>query len=625
MAFILDGLETESYDRTYRDADLIRRIVTYFAPHARAMMVVAVMLALASLFNALAPIVISRAIDTVAEREGLSHIVLMGAIVLLVGMLAWLFNFVRQRVAARVTGDVVLNVRTDVFSRAVSHDMSFFDETPVGKIVSRVTSDTQDFSNTVVLTLDLLSQILLVGMLTAYLFTVNWWLTVVLLVMAPLAAWIALSFRKLARRVTLDAKRATATINAHMQESIGGIAVAKAFRQEGRLYDDFSGANALAYRVGFRRGAVLNLIFPVVGIAAGVGTGIIVFLGGFGVTTAPTLSVPFAAAISGLRQMSPGEWYLFLQAVGFFWWPVLGIASFFSQFQDGLSAAERVFALMDAESTVQQNPQTAPVQELNGKITFDHVRFAYSSKEIVLPDLSIEFPAGSTVALVGHTGAGKTSIVRLVTRSYEFQDGSILVDGRDIRALDLDSYRRRIGVVPQTPFLFSGTVEENIRYGRPDATAEQLRYAASHVGSGDWLADLPNGLSSEVGERGNSISLGQRQLVALARVLLQDPAVFILDEATASVDPVTEAQIQEGLDSVMAGRTAIVIAHRLSTVRRADRIIVLEQGRIIEEGTHDGLLDAGGHYADLYNTYFRHQSIEYIEGAFADGAEAPAG
>lgn len=616
MAFILDGLETESYDRAYRDRDLIRRIVSYFAPHARAMAVVAVMLALTSLFDALAPIVISRAIDTVAERSGLNHIVLMSSIVLLVGLLAWVFNFVRQRVAARVTGDVVLKVRTDAFKHAVSHDMSFFDETPVGKIVSRITSDTQDFSNTVVLTLDLLSQILLVGVLTAYLFTVNWWLTVVLLVMAPLAAWIALSFRKLARRVTLDAKRATATINAHMQESIGGIAVAKAFRQERRLYGDFVRANALAYRVGFRRGAVLNLIFPVVGIAAGVGTGIILFLGGFGVTTAPPLDAgPFVSAVSGLRQMSPGEWYLFLQAVGFFWWPVLGIASFFSQFQDGLSAAERVFALMDAESTVQQSPQVAPVEELDGKITFDHVRFAYSSKEIVLPDLSIDFPAGSTIALVGHTGAGKTSIVRLITRSYEFQDGSILVDGHDIRDLDLDSYRRRIGVVPQTPFLFSGTVEENIRYGRPDATPEQVRYAASHVGSGDWLDDLPNGLASEVGERGSSISLGQRQLVALARVLLQDPAVFILDEATASVDPVTEAQIQEGLDTVMSGRTAVVIAHRLSTVRRADRIVVLEHGRIIEEGTHDGLLTAGGHYADLYNTYFRHQSIEYIEGA----------
>jgi ATP-binding cassette, subfamily B, bacterial len=219
---------------------------------------------------------------------------------------------------------------------------------------------------------------------------------------------------------------------------------------------------------------------------------------------------------------------------------------------------------------------------------------------------------GETVALVGHTGAGKSSIARLITRFYEFQSGTILVDGTDIRSLDLRAYRRQIGLVPQSPFLFTGTVRDNIRYALPDAPEERVVWAASHVGRGDWLEDLPNGLDTEVGERGSAISLGQRQLVALARVLLKDPAIFILDEATASVDPFTEAQIQEGLDSVMDGRTAIVIAHRLSTVRSADRIIVLDGGRIVEDGTHQALLDSGGQYANLYNTYFRHQSLDYV-------------
>jgi ATP-binding cassette, subfamily B, bacterial len=206
-------------------------------------------------------------------------------------------------------------------------------------------------------------------------------------------------------------------------------------------------------------------------------------------------------------------------------------------------------------------------------------------------------------------------VARLITRFYEFQDGEILVDHRDIRSLDLASYRRQIGLVPQTPFLFTGTVRDNIRYALPEATDEQVRWAASHVGRGDWLDDLPDGLDTDVGERGGAISMGQRQLVALARVLLKDPAIFILDEATASVDPFTEAQIQEGLDTVMEERTAVVIAHRLSTVKSADRIIVLDRGRIIEDGSHDQLLAASGHYAELYNTYFRHQSLEYIEGS----------
>ncbi len=348
--------------------------------------------------------------------------------------------------------------------------------------------------------------------------------------------------------------------------------------------------------MGLQRGLTLNTIFPLMGMASGAGVAVLVYAGG----------------LATRGSISPGDYHLFMQAVGFFWWPMMSISSFWSQFQDGLSAAERVFALVDAEPRVVQAGQES-VDQLSGRVEFRDLTFAYNADDLVLPHFTLEISPGETVALVGHTGAGKSSVARLISRFYEFQDGELLVDGRDIRRLDLQDYRQHIGIVPQEPFLFSGTVSDNIGYARPQADEEQVYQAARRVSDGDWLADLPDGLETDVGERGANLSMGQRQLVALARVLLKNPTIFILDEATASVDPFTEMQIQEGLEAIMRDRTAVVIAHRLSTVKHADRILVMDRGRVVEEGTHDQLMTQSGHYARLYDTYFRHQSIDYIE------------
>ncbi len=618
MGFLMDGLDAEGYDRRYSDGDLVWRILGYFQRRAGSMLLASGAIVAGTLLDVSLPVMISRGIDQLQQGASGAELLPYAVLIILAASVSWGFSAIRQRAATRAVGDVVLAMREDAFDAVMRRDMSFYDQFASGKIVSRVTSDTATFSQVMVLTIDLIGRLLLVLVLLGYLFSISVPLALILTFLAPVIIAAALAFRALARRSITLSRRMNATVSAHVQETVSGIGVAKTFRQEQTIYDEFLDVNRQSQQINLRTRYVFSAIFPVLSIVAGAGTAALVYAGG---------------ALLRDGALSAGDWFLFIQGLGLFWFPLTSIASFWSQFQLGLAAGERVFALIDAEPRVVQRDSVRPAQ-LQGEIRFEGVDFSYTadapvdpggadetvgdgardeSAGWVLRNFSLHIHPGETLALVGHTGSGKSSIARLIARFYEFQGGRITIDGVDIRALDLAAYRSRLGVVTQTPFLFDGTVMENIRYGRPEADDAEVLAAARHVGGGDWIASLPDGLNSPAGERGAALSMGQRQLVALARVLLQNPAIIILDEATASVDPLTETLIQEGLDTVLEGRTAIVIAHRLSTVRHADRIIVLRKGEILESGNHDGLLARGGHYAELYNTYFRHQSLEYIE------------
>lgn len=610
MGWFMDGLDAEDYDRKYGDRELIDRILDYFRPEAWGMVLTSAMIVLNSIASMLTPVVAAWGLDRItADTFDTRTRWIWFALILGTGVLGWVFNFVRSWQSAKVVGNVVLKLREDAFAAIMQRDLSFFDKNPSGKIVSRVTSDSDEFANVVTLSLSLVSQILMIVIIIVILYMRNVMLASIAMAIAPVVVVIALGFRRIARETTRKNQRSTAQVNSSVQEAMNGIAIAKTFRQEGTLYAEFRPVLDQAYKVGLRQGLVFSGIFPVMFLFVGMGTVLLVYLGGIGV-------------VDG--DISAGDWFLFMQSIGIFWGPLTSIASFWSQFQQGLSASERVFALIDTEPEVVQTANDDPGR-LRGEIEFRKLDFTYEGGHSVLHQFDLTIPAGQTMAIVGHTGAGKSTIGKLITRFYEFQGGDLLIDGKNIRSFDLPKYRSQLGIVPQSPFLFSGTVADNIRYPRQDATDAEVEQAARMVAGGDWVDSLQDGLLTDVGEYGRGLSMGQRQLVALARVLIQEPAIVILDEATASVDPLTEAQIQEGLDLVLKDRTSIVIAHRLSTIEHADRIIVLDHGRVVEEGTHQQLLAAGGQYCDVYNTYFRHQSPDYVPGAgFVEVAEPVA-
>lgn len=490
---------------------------------------------------------------------------------------------------------IIYSLRKKLFAHLQELSLSYYAVTPVGWIMSRVNSDTYKIGDIVTWgVID--SAYAVVSIITSMYFMVKINLSMALIVLAilPGLIWISWQFRKRILAEYRNVRRLNSRITGTFSESISGIRVIKSFHQERKSTNSFLDLSGSYYRSAWHA-AVLNALFlPSIQILVSFVLAAVIYYSGINISKG-------ILTIGGVQA--------FINYIFSILWPVQDLARVYGELQQSVSAAERVFSLEDAVPEVVDREKTVPVDSIKGNIVFDHVSFFYSdgNGENVLSDFSLQVDPGETVALVGATGGGKTTIVNLLCRFYEPQSGTILVDGVDYREFAQKEYQSHIGIVLQTPHLFSGTVMENIRYGKLDATDEEVIAAAKITGAYEFISALPNQFDEQVGESGNRLSVGQKQLISLARAVLKQPEIFIMDEATSSIDTETENLIQQGMDKIMEGRTSFIIAHRLSTVRNADRILVIDKGSILESGSHRELLAKKGKYYNLYTRQFREE------------------
>jgi ATP-binding cassette subfamily B protein len=594
-----DEIEFEEEEFTTQfNGQTIMRILAQTRPHwkwvAGFLVTVTLVAGLDAYFTFLRKQIIDMGI-TPGDTAALARI---GAIyaVMIVLQAAGVFTFIYL---AGVLGERVrYDLRKKTFEHLQDLSLKYYSKTPVGWIMSRVTSDTVRIAELVTWgMLDVTWGVVSIITAFAFMLAINWQLALLVLLIIPVLLFVAAYFK---RKIIVEyrkVRKINSKITGAYNENITGVRVVKALGREEENLREFGELTGEMYEAGFRAGWLSALFLPAVQVISAVAIGIIIFYGGAQVE------------IGGLTV---GGLAAFISYVTFMLWPIQDLARVYAEMQHSVASAERVFSLIDAVPDVVDRDGAIDPGSIRGDIEFDHVDFGYGDGKLVLQDFCLKVKQGEMIALVGATGGGKSTIVNLLCRFYEPVSGQITIGGKDYRKLTLHAIQSRIGMVLQTPHLFSGSIRENIRYGKLDATEEEIEAAAQLAGAHDFIMTLEKKYDEPVGEGGNLLSTGQKQLISLARAMLARPELFILDEATSSVDTLTEALIQRGVEALMKDRTTFVIAHRLSTIKRADRILVIEAGRIAEMGTHAELLRRRGHYYNLYTRQFRHDlSKEY--------------
>jgi ATP-binding cassette subfamily B protein len=609
MSNELIELEEEEYT-SQLTLPVFKRIAGLLRPHWRWVVGFLLTIALVSAQDSLFTYINKSIIDEGIVKKDMDAIwrlaTLYGGLVILQSGLVFVFIYLAGVLGERVQYDL----RKMLFNHLQELSLSYYSQNAVGRLMARVTSDTGRVSDLVTWgMLDVTWAVMNILSATFFMLLINWRLGLIVLAAIPILVFIAIQFRKKILVEFRASRRANSKITGAYNENISGVRVVKALGREDENLEEFQALTGNMYRASYRAAWLSALFLPTVQIISAIALGAIIWYGGL-------------QAQVGL--MTIGGIHAFVSYLTFMMWPVQDLARVYAEMQHSIASAERIFKLVDTAPEVRDRAGAVAAETLLGEIEFEHVDFYYEDRKPVLTDFSLKVKPGETIALVGPTGGGKSTIVNLLCRFYEPQQGLIRINGRNYTEYTLDSIHSRVGIVLQTPHLFSGTVRENIRYGRLDASEEDILEAAKIAGAHDFIVMLEKGYDQNVGEGGNLLSVGQKQLISLARAVLSRPELFIMDEATSSVDTLTEALIQRGMEALMKGRTSFVIAHRLSTIRRANRILVIEAGRIKEQGTHAELLRQRGHYYRLYTQQFRHEletQYGYTEAVGADGME----
>jgi len=524
-----------------------------------------------------------------ASQQNLNAIIIIGSMYLLFMVLNFVLILARTVFFARLGQKMIYRIRNDLFSKLQYLSFDYFTEIESGRTISKLTNDVDALGELLTTgIIDIFADFVSLIWILALMFILDVQMTLFTLTVIPVLIVIAFIFQKRVRSAYRRTRVAIAQVTANLQETISGVKVTKALSREEKNIQNFKGLNQENYSANIQAASVSSLFMPIIQIIAALGSTIVIVYGGYAVITTGSITL--------------GVLYAFLEYSNRFFMPVISLFTFYTTIQSGFASAERIFEILDEEPSVKNVEKPIYPEKIKGHLKLDNVHFRYTENVPILKDINLEIVPGKSIALVGQTGAGKTTITKLLSRYYDVTDGNLYVDGLNIKDIDLETLRKNIAVVPQDVYLFSGSIMDNLKFGKKDASDKEVYDICLILGLHDYILRLPEGYDTDVKEGGARLSLGQRQLISLARAVVADPSILILDECSSSVDPITEALIQKGINYILRDRTSIIIAHRLSTIKNVSQIVVLDDGEIVEIGSHNELMKNKGKYHDLYET-----------------------